>query len=276
MQWQIKDVSDDAYFSVGDIFNGMTNPIDRHSSLVVSNSFLKSVFKTNLHHRLICGEEEIDEELQAIFDTGSAFHAYVLENKEFNKRYHVSDILDASKETTRISTNDFKFIEEAYKNVQIRYPRMLDGEYVELAIFGEIDGVPVKCKIDKLNVVRNGDRYISVEIVDLKGVYFDPFKLKKASNGERWKLRNMLSDIGYDLQCYFYTRMVEEYFASCGVHCEISFSLLVASKETYEVQKFRIGHEMYDSGKQKFDSVWNDVRDFVLNGKDSLSDEEVL
>ena len=277
MKWEAKKISDAVYFAYGDIFKGMTEAIDSHKELVVSNSFLKSIFKTNLYHRLIVGGEEIDEELQEIFDIGSGFHAYVLEHKEFEDRYHVSDTKDATKETVRISTNDFKFITSAYKNIEAKYPQTLDNENVELAIFGEIDGVKVKCKIDKLNITKDANgNWIHVEISDLKGVYFAPFNLKKSPTGERWKLRNMLSDIGYDLQAKFYTKLVKLWLESCGIYCEVSFSLLVASKETYEVQKFLVGEDMLLTGESKFNHVWNDVVEFVKHGKSALNDVEVL
>lgn len=274
--FEIKKITDEAYFAYGNIFNGFEKPIDRHEELVVSNSFMKSVFKTNLHHQLIVGNEEVDEELQQVFDTGSAFHCYVLEHDEFYDRYHISNVQDATKNTIRIGKPEFEFIEASHRNIGEKYPQVLDGENVELAIIGEIDGVKVKCKIDKLNIKKSGNRYLHVEILDLKGVYFNHFKLKKSPGGERWELRKMLSNNDYDLQAYFYTKLVENWLESINQHCEVSFSLLVASKDTYECQKYRVGAEMMETGRLKYESVWNDIRDFVLFGKDRLVDEEVL
>ncbi|MFT7880877.1 MAG: PD-(D/E)XK nuclease-like domain-containing protein [Sulfurimonas sp.] len=276
MPWEIKNIADETYFSYGNIFNGFESPKDRHEELVVSNSFMKSVFKTNLHHYLTVGCDEIDDDLQEIFDTGSAFHCYVLEHDEFYDRYHVSNVKDATKNTTRIGETEFIFIEASHRAIEEKYPEVLDGENVELTIIGEIDGAKVKCKIDKLNIKKSGTRYISVEILDLKGVYFDHFKLKKSPSGERWELRKKLSNNDYDLQAYFYTKLVEEWLQSINQHCEVSFSLLVASKETYQVQKYRVGPEMMETGRIKYESVWPDIRDFVLFGKDRLVDEEVL
>lgn len=274
--WKIGKIIDEVYFAVGDIFKGMESPLDRNNDLVISASFLKNNFDTNPYHHIITGGYKIDEDKQVFFTVGSAFHCYVLEHYEFYDRYHVSDFPDPTMETIRIGTNDFYFIEEAAKNIQIKYPDVCDGQNIEYALFGVLDDVPVKCKIDKLNIKKSGKVYQHVEILDLKGVYFDPFNLAKTPTGDRWKLRRMLSDNHYDLQAYFYTRLVEEWLLSIGQHCEVSFSLLVASKETYQCQKFRVGPEMMETGKQKFDSVWKDVRDFVLYGKTALNDEEIL
>lgn len=277
MEWIAKDITDEAYFKIGDIFGGMDEPRDRHKELVVSNSFLKKVYETNLYHYLEDGFEEIDEDLQEVFNLGSAFHCYILENKEFGERYRVSDTIDASDERVRIGLGEFKFIEQSAMSIEKKYPYLINNENAEITIIGEIDGVPVKCKIDKLHIEAKGNRYTMVEIVDLKGVYFDMFKLKKDSNKDRWELRKMLSKNGYDLQAYFYTKLVEGWLASIGqAQADIRFSLVVASKETYKVQKFRVGHEMLLSGEEKFRSVWSDVVSFVSFGKDSLVDEEVL
>lgn len=274
--WQIKDISDDLYFSIGDIFNGFDSPLNRHSELVVSNSFIKQVFDTNMYHRLVAGAIEVDKKLQGIFDVGKAFHCYVLENSQFHDRYRVSDIKDATSELIRVSTQDFVFIQRCFDNIVKKYPYIVNEENTELSIFGAIDEVPVKCKIDKLHIEKSGKVYQRVEIIDLKGVYFDPFKLKKDSNKNRYELRRKICDAGYDIQAYFYTRIVEEWLSSINQYCEVSFSLLVCSKETYQVQKFRLGSEIYESGRLKFESVWGDIRDFVLYGKAKLIEDEIL
>lgn len=274
--WQIKDISDDAYFRIGDIFGGFDNPLDRHKELVVSNSFMKQVFDTNMYHRLVAGAIEVDEKLQDIFDVGKAFHCYTLENSKFLDRYRISDIKDATSDLTRVSKQDFEFINSCYANILKKYPYIIKEENAELAIFGEIDDVPVKCKVDKLHIEKSGKVYQKVEIIDLKGVYFDQFKLKKDSTKNRWELRRKICDAGYDLQAYFYTRMVEEWLLSINQHCEVVFSLLICSKETYQVQKFQLGSEILESGRLKFESVWGDIRDFVVHGKVRLVEDEII
>lgn len=278
MEWIAKDISDDAYFAIGDIFGGMDEPKDRHSELVVSNSFIKKVYETNLYYYLEDGHEEVDEELQEIFDVGSGFHCHVLEADKFSERYRVSDTLDASDDRVRISLSDYTFIEQTTMSIKKKYPYMMNNENAEITIMGEIDGVPVKCKIDKLHITANkSGRYLRVEILDLKGIWFDPFKQKKSSNKDRWELRKKLSSNDYDLQAYFYTRLVTEWLISIGQgQAEVVFSLLVSSKETFKAQKFRVGQEMMLSGEEKFNSVWSDIREFSLYGKDRLIDEEVL
>ena len=277
MEWTATDISDDAYFAIGDIFGGMDEPRDRHKELVVSNSFLKKIYQTNMFHYIEDGYEEISEELQDVFDLGSGFHCYILEHKDFSERYRVSDGIDPSDERTRIGHTEFKFVEQSHMSIQKKYPDLMNGENAEVTIMGEVDGVPVKCKIDKLNIVAKGKRFVRVEILDLKGIWFDPFKQKKTAGKDRWELRKKLSNTDYDLQAFFYKKLVEGWLASIGqTQCEVVFSLVVASKETFKVQKFRVGQEMMMSGEEKYNSVWSDVREFCLYGKDSLIDEEVL
>ena len=276
MKWTAKDISDDAYFAVGDVFKGMDEAIDRHKDLVISASTLKAQYETNLYFWLMSGGFQVSEDLQEIFDLGSAFHCHVLESKHFTERYRVSDTIDASDERVRIGLTEYKFIEQATIEVSKKYPYLMNDENAEIAIFGEIDGVPVKCKIDKLHITAVGGRFTHVEIIDLKGVWFDPFKQKKSASKDRWELRKKLSSTGYDLQAYFYKKLVEAWLESIGQSCPVTFSLVVASKETTKVQKFRVGDEMLLTGEEKFNSVWSHVVDFVTHGKSALVDEEVL
>lgn len=277
MKWKTDDISDEAYFKIGDIFGGMDEPIDRHKEVVVSASMLKAHHETNLYFWLMNGGLEVSDDLQEIFDVGSGFHCHVLESKHFVERYNVSDAIDASDERVRIGTNEYQFIEKSTKEVATKYPYLMNGENVEIAITGEIDGVPVKCKIDKLHITADkAGRFLSVEIIDLKGVWFNFWKQKKSALKDRWELRKKLSDTGYDLQAFFYKKIVEAWLASIGQNCPVTFALVVASKETYKVQKFRVGDEMLLTGEEKFNSVWDDVRNFVTFGKESLVDEEVL
>lgn len=271
-----KKISDEAYFKIGDIFDGFGEPIDRHKELVVSNSFLKKVYETNLHHYLLDGYEEISDDLKEIFRLGSGFHCYVLEPSQFDNRYKVSDKLDASEERDRIGVTEFQFIKESAESIRKKYPYVMNEENAELYIGGEIEGVRVKIKIDRLHIEAVDGRFTKVEIIDLKGVYFNPFKQKKTPSRDRWELRKKLSSTGYDLQAYFYKTVVEAWLASIGQSPEVSFSLLVASKETHKAQKFRVGEEMLETGREKFSIAWEEVKNFVLYGKEALEEEEVL
>lgn len=274
--FKVQNMTDKEYFSLGDIFNMLEEAIYNHRYLVVSNSFLKKAYEYNLFYFLLDGYEEVSDDLKEIFKLGSGFHCYVLEHNDFKKRYIVSDALDASEERERIGTNEFKFIEESTESIRKKYPYVMDGKNAEIVITGVIDGVPVKCKIDKLHIEIIDGVFTKVEILDLKGVWFDPFKQKKTPGRDRWELRRKLSDNGYDLQAFFYKTLVEHWLREIGQNCEVTFSLLVASKETHKVQKFLVGEEMLESGRQKFNKAWGEVSAFVEHGKKALEDYEVL
>ena len=275
MKTELKNIADEDYFAIGDLSKEMT-PVDSHKKMVVSASFVKSTFRTNLYHSVLF-KDKVDEELQKIFDIGSAFHCFILENDDFYDRYYVSDTPDITSEKVRISLLDFEFMERSNDNIKIKYPQMLDGLNCELAIFSEMDGVPVKCKIDKMNITRDKKgNFIHVDIVDLKSVYFKPFTFNKNIYGERTKLRYKLSDTGYDIQAYFYIQLVKLWLESINQSCSVSFSLLTASKEDYHVQMFKVGDEMLKSGEMKFGTVWGEVVDFWNEGKSALALEEVL
>lgn len=266
-------MSDEKYFSSGDIFRDeFKKPIELHNELIVSNSFLSQVFKRGLYNVLHDHEQKISDELKEIFKLGSAFHCYVLENKEFNKRYYVSDFMIEDKEAfglQRVSKDEFNFIEVCFNKIKKMYPEIITNDMNEVVITGEIDGVPVKCKIDCL-IIRGHE----VHIIDLKGVWYKFFSKYVAPNGDRIGLRRSLSDNNYDLQSVFYRRLVTELLEQKNMFMQPNFSLLVCSKDdkSHEVQMFRVGSDMDATGQMKFDSVWNDVRDFYLEGKESVKD----
>lgn len=270
--FQLRQNIDDAtYFKSGDIFKDeFKSPIELHGELIVSNSFLGQVFKRGLYNVLYDYEQEISDELKEIFKLGSAFHCYVLENKDFYKRYYVKDFIDEDAEAQgleRVSSDEFRFIEICFGKIKRMYPKIITNDMNEVVITGVIDGVPVKCKIDCLIIDGN-----EVQIIDLKGVWYKFFSKYIASNGDRVGLRRSLSDNNYDLQSNFYTRLVTELLQQKGMFIQPTFSLLVCSKDdkSHEVQMFRVGSEMDATGQQKFDSVWNDVKDFYFNGKESV------
>lgn len=67
---------------------------------------------------------------------------------------------------------------------------------------------------------------------------------------------------------------VKKWCESIGMNPSINFVVLTASKEDCTVQKFVIGDEMLESGKFKFESVWNDIVTFVDTGE--VEKEEIL
>ena len=264
--FEIKEMSDAHYFGIG------TVDIFKPKELVVSNSWLKKVFNNGLYDVLIAPDEVIDDDLQVIFDVGSAFHCFVLEKEEFYKRYYIAEGNDPIDTRVRITPDDFDFIEKVHKNISMKYPEILDGEYTELVILGEVDGVKTKSKLDKIIMYADG----KVDIIDLKSVYYD-FMMKKSSDGTQYKLRKQITDQDYDLQAYFYTRQVKEWLDENNRDStRVSFSLLLASKDTFDVKMYKMGEEIMESGRLKFESVWEDVVDFVKNGADSVNRFDTL
>ena len=273
--FKLVDIEDKDYFAKGDIWDGFLTPLERNKEWVVSASKLKQVYKTNLYDLVLPQIKVAKKEDNRALLFGSAFHCYCLETSEFYNRYEVTDGASIADNKQIITLSEFDIIQKLYKNLEVKYPELLDCKNTEKAIFGEIDGVKVKCKIDKFKITQKGDSY-HVEIRDLKSVFYSPYGLGRGKNGERTKLIYALKDLNYDLQAYFYlkiaTAWVKEWKQTDNVTG--SFHLDVCSKEDLSVQSYKLSEEFIYSGNLKFNNIWDEVTDFILNKK--LKKEEVL
>ena len=267
---QLSKIEDVDYFALGkkDLFN--------EKALITSASFYKSVFSTDLYHVLLKGDNKVDEKLQYIFDVGSAFHAYVLEPKEFDDRYYIADLSNIQEKRTKIKTLDFEFIKESCENIKNKYPEILEeSKYNEIALKCSFDGVPYKAKFDKLIFHNDG----IVEVIDLKSVYFDFYskRFMRNSDGILWKLIKEMKDLNYDLQGYCYYRGIKEYLDYHNIqYTDIIFSLLLASKETFVVKKVTFSKDIMISGKEKFNVVFPSVKSFYEHGLKTVDRSEYL
>jgi len=266
---EFKNLDDVDYFALGKI-----DPLNE-KALIISASFMKKVFSTDLYH-VLTTPQIIGDELQYIFDLGSAFHCYVLEPLDFDTRYYVSDFKNIQEKRTFIKEKDFIFIQECYKNIKIKYPSILEeSEHNEVAFRCSFNDVPYKAKIDKLIIHDSG----VVEIVDLKSVFFDLYSSSygRNSDGILWKLIKEMKKLHYDLQGYCYVKCVKEYFDYHKYeYSDIIFSLLLASKDSYDVKKVTFSSEIMSSGKEKFNFVFPQIKSFYDFGISKVEDSEYL
>ena len=265
---QLINITDEEYFSIGkiDLFD--------HNQLVVSASFLKQVFDRDLYEVLIKGSGTISDELQYMFDVGSAFHTFVLESREFDSRYYVSDYKSLQEDRKFISSIDYDFIVGCYNNIKIKYPYILDeSDQNELVITTNFDGVPFRCKIDKLVQIGN-----TIKVIDLKSVWFDFYgkEYKRNKDGIRWGLIKYIQSLNYDIQGYAYIKAVKRYFEDIGISVDVEFLLLLASKDTYDVKMVKFSPEMIQSGKDKFKIVFPEIQQFFNGGIEYVEQEEII
>ncbi len=276
MSFQIKNITDDEYFATGDIFNGFAPPAEAHNDLVVSASFLKRVYNTNLFHILKTPKPTYSADTNLAMKFGSAFHCICLEESEFQERYEVTDSHSIEDKIT-LNTSDYNKMLLMKSNIREKYPKMLDQKSTELAIFGELNNIKVKCKIDKLDIHQEGNNII-INVIDLKTVYYKPLSMKRGKNGERFLLKRELQNLNYDLQAYFYIELVKAWALEKYVDMNIivKFQILTSSTDDLSCQLFNLSSDFINDGKMKFDIAFEQVSDFVEFGIDGVSESEEL
>lgn len=252
--WELKKISDEKYHSFGGL------DLDNPSNSVVSASLLKDIFDRGLYEALVSDIEHSEDTLKN-FKTGSLLHSFILEKDEFDKSFYIGE-LDPFETRELISQDDAKFLEAIRKECELKFPELLDGKGAEVTITGELMGVKVKAKLDKF--VINGN---SACIYDLKSTNLQMGKIRKTPDGKAWEVAKTIKEYHYDLQMYFYKMLVYEWMIQQGIHVDEIYTILVfASKTDHKVREFLLSEETLFQGGQKFEAVFGEVRDFVING----------
>jgi len=260
---EILKLEDEAYFNIG------VQDIEREKELVVSNSLLKRLIERGIYDVTVLDKQSpISDTLQESFNIGSAVHCRILEPKEFEKRFYISDRVDPYHEGIQIKPKAFEFMKEVIRVIKLKYIELMDGEGAEYTITWKMNDVKCKLKADKIVYHTRG-----VDIYDVKTTHEDFFKLGTASNGDRWELRRLLQKLNYDLQAYFYTLGVEAWAREKGITGEVNFYFVFISTTTSDVQVFKVGERLHETGREKFNSIWWDIVDFVKFGKSAVNRE---
>ena len=260
-----KKISDRDYFSIGGT---------KGDDIVVSASMLKDVYNRGLYKHLV-EPFEIDDKLQEIFAIGTAFHSFILEPKEFEKLYTFEK--DPFSDRKLLDKDVKDFLELSKDKIKLLYPEFLEtykGEnglysYNETVFIGEIEGVKVKGKFDR--VVIDTKKKI-VTVYDLKSIYKPLAKVKRDSSHKAWELKRSISEFNIDLQMAWYKKLIREYlvttYGDIGMQFDIVCKLLFASKEDNHIQMVRLSDdEALVKGDEKVDITFGEVKNYVLNGQ---------
>ena len=261
--WELKKISDEEYFSLGEL------NIKHPKKLVVNASLLKDIFNRGLFEVLIEPTEHSETTLKN-FKTGSALHKYILENSTFDKEYHFG-AYNPAKDTTELNAKDEEFLKAIRKECELKFPELIDEKGAEVTVTGEIDEIKVKAKLDKF--IISGNR---AYIYDLKSTSLPLAKIKKTPQGKAWEIARQISDYHYDLQMYFYSLLVEEWLKTQNLFLEVIPILVFASKQDYKVKQFMLSPETLAKGEEKFNQAFSRVREFATHGAKAVDKFEVV
>ena len=260
---ELKDIPDSEYFTIGSV------NIQNGKELVLSASLIKEIYGRGLYETII-EKQEYSDELLATFELGTMLHSYILEYEAFNESYYFGDFNTESKKK-RVPYETETFIKAIRKKCKVKFPDLLDEVGAEIAIVGDIDNIPVKCKMDKF-IIKDGIAYI----YDLKSTFHKMAKMKRNRDGVAWEIAKIINELNYDLQMFFYKKLVEEWLHCQGLYIEVVTILVFASTTDEEVRMIRLSEETLGNGEEKYNQVIGDVKDFYDNGIKSVNREELV
>jgi len=252
--WELKKISDEEYFGIGDI------SISTPKELVVSASFLKDVYNRGLYEVLLF-DKEIDDSTRKNFDIGKKLHSYILEMSEFDKKYYMSDIVDPFEDRELLEISEAAFLEAIRKECALKFPHLLDEVGAEVTIIGEINGVKVKAKLDKIVIDEDSKK---IYIYDLKSTSIPMGSVSRDKKGEPWEIKRAIDMYHYDLQIYFYKLLAQKWaYAIFEKDFEAECFLVFASKADKKVRKIRLSSKTLQRGEEKYISAFDEVYAFV-------------
>ncbi len=261
--FNLEKISDEEYRQIGKL--NIQNP----DELVLNASTCKDIYDRGLYDVLL-EDVEHSSKTHENFTIGTEFHNHILEISEFNKTHYVGKFNPADE---RIQVKNSTFLKNAREQISLKFPNLLDEIGAELVITGELEGVKVKAKIDKIEVDNANNR---IYVYDLKSTGLPMVKIKKGRDGKAWEIAKTISEYHYDLQMYFYSLLIELYFEQVGKRFEIIPILVFASKTDFKVRQVRLSPETIGNGEEKFKEVFRDIKSFMNYGVKAVERNTII
>lgn len=235
----------------------MTNA-EYHSNLThLSSSALKYLYDD--HEKFIkyyVNREKTEPSPALVF--GTAIHTAILEPhlfdseiiiypeqyrrgnswKEFALQHPNSNILTMNEKT------QLDALVEACNNSKLAKELLTDCKF-EHTLMTELDGLPVKCRCDGINIEKG-------YIIDVKTTRYD-------SSSDSFKMA--LQEHHYDLSAELYRQI-----ASSVYNKEFDFYFIVLSKADYKCRVYKTSSKTFATGQLKLLSAYETYKHFKLTG----------
>jgi hypothetical protein len=226
-----------------------------HSDKTISASGLKTIFNKSVYHHI--NRKKFNKKPSTTF--GSAVHSYCLEGEsQFYKEFAVWDKPKGGSKAVKqeiaeklmdigsrdiITSSEFENIKKIYENILAddRIKPYIFGE-VEASHYSEIDGVPIKCRPDCMNLAEG---WIS--------------DIKTCRDNSPKKFKWDILGWGYHLQAVCYCKIM-------GIPVENFRFIAIENVYPFSAELYSLSPEMIEQGEVAFEKALNDWKFYLDTG----------
>lgn len=232
------------------IYYNLSNEDYHNQKDYLSSSMIKLILQNpELYYKTYVKNEKqiVSEELNKIFDVGTAIHARILEPHVYEKTVTFYSKRKSGKEWEEFKeANKNKLILGDMQKMQLDRmydsfmkselgPKLISGGQSEVSLFTYLDGTNIRVRADYIN--------------ESEGKIFDLKSTSGIISEEKFKYNLESKLYGYDLQAALY---VDAFSKQESSNKEYEFYWICLSKDFNDIKVFKASKELIIQGREKY------------------------
>lgn len=246
------------------IYYDLSNEAYHNQKDYLSSSMIKLILQNpELYYKTYVKNEKqvVSEELNKVFDVGTAIHARILEPHVYEKTVTFYSKRKSGKEWEEFKkANKNKLILGDMQKMQLDRmydsfmkselgPKLISGGQSEVSLFTWLEGTNIRVRADYIN--------------ESDGKIFDLKSTSGIISEEKFKYNLESKLYGYDLQAALYVDAFSFESMNEEMH---DFYWIVMSKDFDDIKFFKASEELIDQGRQKYQRALKLIKEYEQNG----------